>query len=502
MRTASLAQMDFTVAGWRTPQRPPRSTALRLFFTCWLIYALHAATNTPREAYLAIALGDRFSFRVDEYAGLHPDLFEKPGFGWHINSNPGGSMAGAIPYALFRPLVDRVAAGVNRARRASGAAEPPEYNSPWPMARQFYAEAWKRGLDVKFGLAGLIMQALCMAPASAAAAVAMFWLLRRLYGSDRVALALSLVYAFGTPVFFRTGYLNHNLLLAHACLLGLLALWVEAPSRARVAAAGLAGGACVLFDYSGVVPLAGLGVFALARARSARAALWYAAGAAAPIALLLLYQWRSFGNPFLPAQAWMPRVPGADVGFRGMGWPAADLLWANLFDYRYGLLASCPLLLLALAAPWLKPPEFRAREMAVLLGIPAGLWLFCSGIAYARLQFNTGVRYLVPAVPFLFLCAAAVLVRLPRRIAYFAGLAAVAQAWCMAMYRDVERGFGILDPVARVFTGGFQLPVLSVLARMAEFREYTAGGVSPLPLFALTAAVVYGIWAFSPRSAE
>src|SRR5437868_1495719 len=90
--------------------------AVRLFVTCWLIYALHVATNTVREIYLALAIGDHFSFRVDEYAHIHPDIFEKPGFGWHINANPGGSMLGAVPYALFRPVVDRIVDKVNRNR--------------------------------------------------------------------------------------------------------------------------------------------------------------------------------------------------------------------------------------------------------------------------------------------------------------------------------------------------------------------------------------------------
>src|SRR6476659_6717726 len=60
-----------------------RSIAVRLFLTCWLVYSVHVATNTVREIYLALAIGDRLSFRVDEYAHLHPDLFEKPGYGWH-----------------------------------------------------------------------------------------------------------------------------------------------------------------------------------------------------------------------------------------------------------------------------------------------------------------------------------------------------------------------------------------------------------------------------------
>src|SRR5689334_6097254 len=192
---------------------PTRSIAVRLFITCWLVYSIHVATNTVREIYLALAIGDHLSFRVDDYAHLHPDLFDKKGYGWHIGANPGASMLGAIPYAMSRPVVDRVVAAVNRSRAASGQKEPPAYNSPWPMARAFFQESWKRGYDVKFGIAAIVMQAFCMAPISALTAVAMFYFLRRVFGSDRAAFWLALLYAFGTPAFFRTGYLNHNLML-------------------------------------------------------------------------------------------------------------------------------------------------------------------------------------------------------------------------------------------------------------------------------------------------
>src|SRR5262245_28519573 len=77
----------------------PKGIAVRLFLTCWFVFAIHATTNIVREVYPAVAMGDHLSFRVDEYAGLHPDLFELPGHGWHINSNPGASMIGFIPYA-------------------------------------------------------------------------------------------------------------------------------------------------------------------------------------------------------------------------------------------------------------------------------------------------------------------------------------------------------------------------------------------------------------------
>src|SRR5215475_9948631 len=125
---------------------PARTIAVRLFLTCWIVFALHVATNTVREIYLALAIGDHLSFRVDEYAHMHPDLFEKPGYGWHIGANPGASMLGAIPYAASRPILDRIIAAVHRSR--ANVKEPPVYNSPWLLARQFYAESWKRGYDI------------------------------------------------------------------------------------------------------------------------------------------------------------------------------------------------------------------------------------------------------------------------------------------------------------------------------------------------------------------
>jgi hypothetical protein len=72
----------------------------------------------------------------------------------------------------------------------------------------------------------------------------------------------------------------------------------------------------------------------------------------------------------------------------------------------------------------------------------------------------------------------------------------------MAMYRDVERGLGVLDPLVHVFTGGFQLPVLTVLSRMTQFSEYTGGGVSPLPVFAIAAVAIYGVWALRSTAAR
>ena len=127
--------------------------------------------------------------------------------------------------------------------------------------------------------------------------------------------------------------------------------------------------------------------------------------------------------------------------------------------------------------------------------VPLGLWLFCGGISYVRLQFNNGLRYLAPLLPYLFVAAGIVLVRLPRRLAYVFSIIAVVEAWSMAMYRDVERGLGVLDPILHVFIGGFQLPSLTVISRMSgQYGDYASLGVSPLPVFAVAAALLWIIW--------
>jgi hypothetical protein len=487
-----------------------RQIARRLFVTCWVVYVLHFATNTVREIYPALAIGDHFSFRVDEYANMHPDLFEKPGYGWHIGNNPGASMVAAIPYALARPVIDPIVRRVQQQRAASGQTSPPSYTSPWPMAREFYAEAWRRGFDIKFGLGAFVMQAFAMAPSSALGVVTMFFVLRRLFGSDRTALWLALLYAFGTPVFFRTGYLNQNLMLGHIAFLGFVALWnpgnVERWStRTRYLLAGLAGGTAFLFDYSGVVMLVGLFAYGIAkrlrepsRRDATRHAAWYVLGTLPPVGLLWFYQWQAFGHPFYPGQHWMPPVEWIELGYRGVGGPQLELLLALTFNYRFGLFVSCPIMLLALAAPFVDRGPRRllpALELLGLFGICVALLLLFSSVNYTRLQSNTGIRYLSPVFPFMFVITAVVLVRLRPRLILLLGVAAVAQSWCLAMYRDVERGpFGVFEPMAQVLLGGFRLPALTTLSRLGGFEAYFPYGPSPLPLFVLAAAVIYCVW--------
>jgi hypothetical protein len=125
-----------------------------------------------------------------------------------------------------------------------------------------------QGLDVRFGIATAVMQLFAMAPLSAAAVVVMARVLGALGFPPQTLPWLALVYGFGTPIFFRTGFLNQNLLVAHfaffsfALLAGASAAY---PSAARLAAAGAMAGLTLLCDYTGIVLIAALFAYAIYR---------------------------------------------------------------------------------------------------------------------------------------------------------------------------------------------------------------------------------------------
>jgi hypothetical protein len=457
-----------------------------------------------REIYPALSLGDRLSFDVSEYLGFHPDIFEVPGRGAFINNNPGASILGAVPYALARPLIDR---GVDRIQRARVASPAPtaEYRTIYPMAREFMRKARERGLDVKFGLGAGVMQAFVMAPLSAASVVVMFRVLANLTGSTRAALWLALLYGFATPVLYRTAQLNQNLLVAHFALFAFVLLWrpghpLSGPRRPAYLLAGLFAGWTVVLDYSGLVVLVVLAGYALMRrnslppeAQSPQDVWCFAAGATASLAVLLAYQWSAFGHPLWPAQVYMPPAQFTGYGYRGMDWPRFDLLWGTAFDKRYGLFVSAPILLLALYVPawWRRGGRLLGRpETACVLLVCALLFVFCAANQYGRLQFNTGVRHVVPVTPFLFLLVAGVLRRMPPLAAVLFGILGTYWSWCLAMYRDVEQGLGVLESLIHVSLEGFRLPWITTLERMGLLGS----AASAAPLFAVAAAVIWALW--------
>ncbi len=481
-----------------------RGISIRLFLTCWLIYLLHFSPFVSRELYLTISLAEKHSVRVDEYVDLHSDLFFLPGRGGFMGGNPGISILSAAPYWLALPVVNRVAP-VHPPR--PGEKVSAEYAEQRSNRRAFYQKVRERGLDMHLGLAAAVTSVFFMAPLAAASVWLIFRLLEYFRFSQKTSLWLSLLYALGTPIFFRATPLSPNLgvtvfgLASFAVLCIPWDFWAERQAM-RLFAAGFLAGWAVLIDYSGVVTVGALGLFALALQMkdksfwtAFRRSLWFLAGAAGPIAFLFYYQWYCYGNPWLPAQFHQPKINYLGyASARGVGWPLPAAMWGLLFDPLYGLLVFAPIFALALyhAVLILRRKNRVPTLVACFCWVfSLVLWFFFSCIEYTvRHQWQDGFRYMAPAVPFLFLLVADVVAQMPRALAYFAAFAAVLETWCLSMVREDP-----LDSILRVLFKGFELPWLTTLVKTAhQYVPWLAEGASPLALFLVFCLLIWGIW--------
>ena len=127
------------------------------------------------------------------------------------------------------------------------------------------------------------------------------------------------------------------------------------------------------------------------------------------------------------------------------------------------------------------------------------LTLFFASVQYSRLQYITGVRYMVPAVPFLLLPTLVVLRALPRWLAGVLGGASIVFAWFQAMARIQEQEPSILAATGRVLRDGLQLPAFETLERMGGRGLPLSAGTAALLMLAVLAAVVTLIWTVRRR---
>jgi hypothetical protein len=157
-----------------------------------------------------------------------------------------------------------------------------------------------------------------------------------------------------------------------------------------------------------------------------------------------------------------------------------------------------PLLLLALVPAFRLPaanlvlPRFERRWLAVTWIV---FLVFASANQYSRLQFNSGMRYLVPLVPFLMLALADHWIRLGRIPRLALGTAVVLHAWVLTVFRE---------PVGQSFrmflTEGPQLPWYRVLGLTSSpDNPYLGTWLVPTLLIAATAGFAAWIWRHGNR---
>ncbi|HEX2679066.1 MAG TPA: hypothetical protein VHM19_20590, partial [Polyangiales bacterium] len=425
----------------------------RLFAVCFVVYSAFFSTNVVREHYPAFSLIDHGNFRVDEYLGFHSDIFQHSDGHSYIDSNVTTSLFAAVPLLVFDPVLD----ALERHSKAQLAAHPEQvdttYDTKYKNRRAMFRLVKLAGKDLRFGAATAITSVFLMAPLCALCVVLLFrFLLGRGVPRER-AVGLSLLFAFGTPLFYRAAHLNQNVLLMAAAF-GAFLLLYEPPGKAydpslkRRLWAGVLLGFTFAFDYSGAVPAGVIGLYyVVCRVREAGVvrgaldSLPVVLGCVPGVGFLLWAQWAQFGNPFTPAQFVMKAAHYTEEGVRGMGAPSLEIFTKNLISPGWGLYTFAPVLLLGLIPQFGKPDSeliVPHRERILFNALTILFLLFCAMNRYSLMQFNTGCRYLVVLVPFIYLQACDTLQHLKPRVLTAITVLAVLHSLVLCMTREVN----------------------------------------------------------------
>ncbi len=353
--------------------------------------------NVSSRVYLTLAIVDHGSLRIDPYLAAHGDTLDKAAWGGHYYSDkaPGLSLW-LVPLA-------------------------------WVLRHTFFPAPDYYGIESALRVVGLTLPAL------------LFWALAlpsyaALARSERAGLAVVLAGALGTNfLVFATNLFGH---VPAACLLFLafLALRRLREGRAGPALWALSGfliGAVFVTDYVVALAVLAFGLHGLWCARRAPLhALAFVAGACLPLVVWMILNLSSFGSPFtlgfhLSSHAEYRRAYGS--GLAGIQVPEPGALWGIWFSRVRGMLFLSPFLALApfgLFRLW-RERETR-HDAALAIAAIAGLWLFAATTVDWRGGWSVGVRYMVPAVPFLLLGVAAQLVPGPGRAGWALALCALA----------------------------------------------------------------------------
>src|SRR5689334_4369413 len=219
----------------------PEKVAAGVFLTCWLVYTALWTPYIVREHFPVMSFLEQGTLNVQRYVGWTEDIFPGPGGGAFINNNPGASLTAALVLLPLKPLLPAVERwNLSLPRQAKT-----------PQDTELFWRALAQGRAYYFLLFGFLTVMMVTAPATAGVMAYLSLRLRQAGLTARQAAAAALLCGLGTPLLFRTAYLNHNLLVADAGFAALLMLWDPADrllTPARAAMAGLLAWYCIFCD--------------------------------------------------------------------------------------------------------------------------------------------------------------------------------------------------------------------------------------------------------------
>ncbi|HSQ66928.1 MAG TPA: hypothetical protein VLM85_27100 [Polyangiaceae bacterium] len=377
----------------------PETALFVLLFGAYAYFFPAGGWNQNSRFDLTRALVERHTVVIDAYRDNTFDLAVRDGHAY-CDKAPGVSLMAVVPYAMVF---------------AARGARPPE----------------GRALDDAAYLATVV----AVAVPSALGGVMLFSLLGALGVSVTQRAFAAAAYGLGTLAFpYSTMLYGHQ--VAASLLVAAFALLAHERrgARARPLLVGALLGWSVVVEYPAAIGAVTLATYAASLDRPWRRLAWIALGASLPALVLAAYHRVAFGGPATLPYAFSNQQPRHSGAFMGIGAPSLHAIGHLLFtDYR-GLFFATPALLLALPGSWQLARDLATRTEAIVCAVIFLVFVWMNGSLVDWQGGSTvGARYLVPAIPFVAACAAAVRPRSElTRLGRAAG-AALAPVSCASM---------------------------------------------------------------------
>ena len=253
---------------------------------------------------------------------------------------------------------------------------------------------------------------------SAIAVAMLFSLLLRLGLTSRRAAGVAVVWCIGTLAWPYATLMYGHQLIAALLMIAFAMLAEVAPGQAswrRLIGVGALLGTAVVVEYPAALIVAVLAVYALRAANWRRVLIGLALGGLLPALLLGAYHAAAFGSPMTLPYTFSTQKHRHLGWFMGLGKPEPFVIWSILGSSYRGLFYSSPELLLMFpgAVRWWRRGETSLVIACVAIAL-LFLWLNASLVDWQG-GWAMGPRYLIPAIPFMVLLAAGML--LPTNVA-------------------------------------------------------------------------------------
>jgi hypothetical protein len=354
---------------------------LLVWFSCAWFGSWQGNPNNATRLFAAVSLIEDGDATIDEFAPLTID-FARFGDHFYLDKAPGMTL-------MALPAVAVVTAVTGVRSDAVPLREDDPVLGRFMLARQWAATASGPAL------------------LTAIAAVLLFDLVIGLTGRAGAALAASLAYSLGSPVWGWSTTLFGHASVAALYVIAVWAVWrgtADAQVRPKLALlAGAALGWAVVVEYQAVLAGSLIGGWALVRAWP-RPERWRliglaAAGGIAALLPMILYNLVAFGTVFRLGYQGVVGWEGMNQGFFGLTTPSLSVLREITVGPRRGLLWVAPVLLFAPVGLVLLWRDRATRGLAVAaVGAAAVVLLVNASYYYWDGGNSTGPRHAMPAV--------------------------------------------------------------------------------------------------------